>query len=515
MFRIWAVLGLVAALVAGATPARATTFGITSPGSGETLSGPVLLTATVPDATEPVVFEWSRDGATWLHIGSDADGSDGWSVRWTTAPLDGPATVRATAGELTDAVDVVLVNAPLVSQSVSAPRFSPNADGRLETTTITVRVNEPARISLRVSDASGTLRWRTTSELADAGSVAFVWNGRYSTGARLADGVYTVAATAVDAVGNTTSATSRVVIDTIAPRVVWSGVSPDPSSGAVTERFSFSVRDADTSFRTSMRVRDNVVWITSKYFSLTSRTASVSWKPSRTLYPGTYRTVVRVVDRAGNVGPWASRAWRVHRSLTGRVIRSRSISTRAVALTFDDCHYTDAWRSILDTLRAKRVRATFFCPGQMLAYRPSLARRTVSDGHSVSSHGWDHANLQGRSDDFIRSRLLKDRAAWWRYGGATSAPYFRPPYGAYDARVVRISGELAMPRVMLWDVDTNDWRDPGVSVIVSRAVWQARPGSVILLHTKDQTARALSRIIDGLRSRNLRPVSLDELFRLS
>ena len=65
---------------------------------------------------------------------------------------------------------------------------------------------------------------------------------------------------------------------------------------------------------------------------------------------------------------------------------------------------------------------------------------------------------------------------------------------------------------MLWDVDTNDWRGPSASAITQRAVGGARKGSIILMHTKPNSAAAMPAIIRGLKAKGLRPVGLGELF---
>ena len=185
---------------------------------------------------------------------------------------------------------------------------------------------------------------------------------------------------------------------------------------------------------------------------------------------------------------------------------------RKVALTFDDCHYEDSWRSILDTLKRWNENATFFCPGQYLNMFPELARRTVREGHAVGSHGWDHAVLAFRSYSDVAWRLLRDRRTWIKYG-ATSAPYFRPPYGAWDYTTLAAAGGTSHPRVVLWDIDSNDTKGASGSTLVCNVVCAARQGSIILLHTKEVTASVLPAILGGLEDRNLEPVTLPELFR--
>jgi peptidoglycan-N-acetylglucosamine deacetylase len=243
----------------------------------------------------------------------------------------------------------------------------------------------------------------------------------------------------------------------------------------------------------------------------------LAWKPRRPgggpLFPGGYQAILRVRDDAGNESAPRARSFRVHRAAPARVFSRLPGAGRRVALTFDDCHVRSGWSRILDVLRQKGVRATFFCPGRLVRWNPDLARRTVREGHTPAAHAWDHAYLPGKGATAVASRLRADAKAWWEVAGATSAPFFRPPYGAYDRGVLAGAGQAFHPRVMLWDVDTNDWRRPGSSTIARRAVQGSQAGSVVLMHTLDGTAAALPSIIDGLRARGLEPVSLPELFR--
>jgi peptidoglycan/xylan/chitin deacetylase (PgdA/CDA1 family) len=94
---------------------------------------------------------------------------------------------------------------------------------------------------------------------------------------------------------------------------------------------------------------------------------------------------------------------------------------------------------------------------------------------------------------------------------ATPAPYLRPPYGSYDNEVLAAAGRASFAYTVLWDVDPQDWdtNDPGT--VISRVLSGAKGGSIILLHTKPQTAQALETIIRSLRARGLQPVGLPEL----
>lgn len=144
---------------------------------------------------------------------------------------------------------------------------------------------------------------------------------------------------------------------------------------------------------------------------------------------------------------------------------------------------------------------------------PSVARRTIREGHTIGSHGWDHSNFELLSYGSALSRLVSDRGAWWRLARASPTPFFRPPYGNYDRTTFAAAGRAGYSKIVLWDVDPSDYGQPGTGVIASRVLRAVRPGSIVLMHVTWQTASALPTILHGLRSRGLRPAALADLVR--
>jgi peptidoglycan-N-acetylglucosamine deacetylase len=394
--------------------------------------------------------------------------------------------------------------------AVSAAAFSPNGDGRLDAVTIHLTVEPPDAVDISVRDEGGTIhrRWTATS------TSDIPWDGRSDQGAILPDGRYVVQATSV---GHPEPAAAGVRIDTHAPHVRLIRISPDPFTGRGVTRIRLRTSDAADRLAATTTVHDRIGQVFETGTDVAVGGATLSVRPRYAnggrLFPGRYLVEVTVGDGAGNESSGRGRPWRVHRSMPARVIRRLDRAGPRVALTIDDCHVRDAWSRILTVLRRQNAGATFFCPGTQLMANPDLARRTVADGHAIGSHGWDHAVLTGRSFDGVAQRLRKDAGTMWRVARDTTAPYFRPPVGAVDRTVRAAAGATSHPRVMLWDVDPRDWRRPHPGAIVSSVLRDARPGSVVILHTLPGTARALPRIIHGLRAKGLDPVGLPELFR--
>jgi peptidoglycan/xylan/chitin deacetylase (PgdA/CDA1 family) len=170
---------------------------------------------------------------------------------------------------------------------------------------------------------------------------------------------------------------------------------------------------------------------------------------------------------------------------------------------------------VLTALEARGRRATFFCASVNLDHNAAEARRTVADGMSIGSHTRDHPDLTTLSFDQIRAQLQDDIDAWWRIARATPLPLFRPPYGAYDSDVLRAAGDLGFVHTVTWDVDPQDWSDPGVGEIRSRVLSHAHAGMIVVMHVKPETAAALPGLLDALAARGYHQTALDEMFRLA
>jgi peptidoglycan/xylan/chitin deacetylase (PgdA/CDA1 family) len=312
------------------------------------------------------------------------------------------------------------------------------------------------------------------------------------------------------------AADAPLTLDTRAPRFAWRGISPEPLTTQDIVHFKFSTEDRSPRIDISLTVRDRVREIGTAEWQVAPGDREVSWEAAYqgggALYPGLYAARLMVKDDAGNVQLSSSRPWRVRRVAGSRVFRRLDGAGARVALTFDDCNYATAWDRILDVLQARNLEATFFCPGQTMSAHPGLVRRTVWMGHTIGSHGWDHAYLPGHSVSYTSTRLEKDAATAWSLAKTTTWPYFRPPYGAHDRNVRRAASATSHPRVVLWDVDPQDWERPGPTVIKNRVLRRIRRGSIVVLHVIGQTATALPGILNGLQARGLRQVDLPDLF---
>jgi len=179
---------------------------------------------------------------------------------------------------------------------------------------------------------------------------------------------------------------------------------------------------------------------------------------------------------------------------------------KVVALTFDDGPNPDATPRILDTLREKGVRATFFVLGSHAERWPELVRRISHEGHQIGNHGYFHRNLQFKSPFYV-SRDIRLGIRAIKRAGAPAPRYFRAPHGFRSPWTTPIASSYG-ERTVGWSLGVWDSDRPGVDEIVRRTLEGVEPGSIVLLHDGDgynpdgdrmQTAAALPLIIDRLK----------------
>ncbi|HEY4811020.1 MAG TPA: polysaccharide deacetylase family protein [Solirubrobacteraceae bacterium] len=195
-------------------------------------------------------------------------------------------------------------------------------------------------------------------------------------------------------------------------------------------------------------------------------------------------------------------------------VKEGSERDRDIALTFDDGPgpYTPAVLSVLERLH---VHATFFVIGEMLRYFSASAERELRDGDVIGDHTETHPEMATLSAHDQYEQLFEQMARVELLGGPKPV-LFRPPYGSYNATTMRALHRLHLLMV-LWSADTEDYLQPGASVIVEHALAAAHPGAIILMHdaggTRTQTIEALPMIIHELRARGYQLVTVPELLR--
>jgi len=182
-----------------------------------------------------------------------------------------------------------------------------------------------------------------------------------------------------------------------------------------------------------------------------------------------------------------------------------------VAMTFDDGPHPQNTPRLLDMLRARNIRATFYVIGRNVDRYPHIARRIVSEGHEIGNHTYTHRKLTSLSDSQVRQEMQKTQDSIARATGVKPRT-MRPPYGALLTRQrTMIYNEYNYPTIM-WSVDPEDWRRPGVSVVRSRLVSRAHNGAILLAHDLHApTVDAMPGTFDGLLGKGFKFVTVSQM----
>jgi peptidoglycan/xylan/chitin deacetylase (PgdA/CDA1 family) len=202
--------------------------------------------------------------------------------------------------------------------------------------------------------------------------------------------------------------------------------------------------------------------------------------------------------------------------LFGRAIGHGRRNARVCYLTFDDGPNAGATRSILETLAAAGVPATFFLVGAHVRRFPEIARQVAAAGHEIGNHTFSHVKLHRRGPARVRAELQQAHDAIVDVTGRAPR-LFRAPHGYRNPFVGREVRRLGYT-VFGWSFGVWDSARPGAAVIRRRVARALRPGAIILLHDGDgydaagdrtQTAEALPGIIADARARgyDFRPLS--------
>jgi peptidoglycan/xylan/chitin deacetylase (PgdA/CDA1 family) len=185
-----------------------------------------------------------------------------------------------------------------------------------------------------------------------------------------------------------------------------------------------------------------------------------------------------------------------------------------IALTFDAGASLAPLPSILQTLRQKDVRCTFFLTGDTLRRpeAPDLLRQMVAEGHEMGNHSDTHPQFTELTDEQIAQELAALERMVVEITGISTKPYFRPPSGNRDDRVRRVVHENGYLNIY-WTYHVWDWTgDKTAEEIYGYAVDPACNGAIVVMHVGAQeTADALPAIIDELQARGYRLVTLSEL----
>lgn len=194
-----------------------------------------------------------------------------------------------------------------------------------------------------------------------------------------------------------------------------------------------------------------------------------------------------------------------------------------VSITFDDGPNPYYTPKILDILKEKKVKATFFVVGRYVKKYPDIARRIVTEGHDIGNHTYSHRDLVPASRRTVLDQVRKTDEIIQEVVGVKTT-LFRPPRGIYSNAVRRLLIDEGY-RIILWTVSTMDWRGDSPRRILWRVMRHIKNGGIILYHdtgsiirpekaSRDNTYQSLVAVIDYLQEAGYEIVPISDLLTL-
>ena len=185
-----------------------------------------------------------------------------------------------------------------------------------------------------------------------------------------------------------------------------------------------------------------------------------------------------------------------------------------IAMTYDDGPHAANTPRLLDMLKQRNIKATFFVVGQCAAEYPAIMKRIVAEGHEVANHSWSHPLLTKMGEGAVTEQLQKTHDAIVNATGVTPK-LMRPPYGGFTATQRAWANGKWGYKIILWDVDPLDWKVRNAEHVKSEILHQTVAGSIVLSHDIHKTTvDAMPDTLDGLVGRGFKFVTVSELIAM-
>lgn len=191
--------------------------------------------------------------------------------------------------------------------------------------------------------------------------------------------------------------------------------------------------------------------------------------------------------------------------------RPPKLEKKFVALSFDDGPNDKTTPGLLDILKEKGVKATFFVIGKNVEHFPEIIAREVAEGHVVGNHTMTHPDLTKLNLQDLHDQILQNDALIAKAWNGYKTELIRPPYGAYNEFV----RENVWLWVVYWSVDTDDWKTRNTKKSIDTVLANLHDGAIILFHDiYPESVAAIGPLIDQIRARWYELVTIPELYEL-
>lgn len=177
------------------------------------------------------------------------------------------------------------------------------------------------------------------------------------------------------------------------------------------------------------------------------------------------------------------------------------------ALTFDDGPSAVYTPKLLDGLKERGIKASFFLLGRNIPGNEEIVKRMQKEGHLIGNHTYNHVQLNTLSETRAREEILKTNNAIYEAAGIYPQ-YMRPPFGAWKKNM-----ELCVEMIpVFWNIDTMDWKTQDVSSVLEIVFTEIKDGAIILMHDEyEESVAAALAVADRLQEKGYQLVTVDRL----
>lgn len=165
--------------------------------------------------------------------------------------------------------------------------------------------------------------------------------------------------------------------------------------------------------------------------------------------------------------------------------------------------------TILNILKEKNIKATFFIEGKWAKENSDFVKMIDEQGHTIGNHAYNHPNMAHLSKQEMAEQIRQTNDIIKAITGKTPK-WFAPPSGSFNDQVVKVADSMHM-QTILWTVDTIDWKNPTVSVMVNRVKSNIHLGAMVLMHPTSSTAQGLASMITTVKEKGYKIGTIEKL----
>jgi peptidoglycan-N-acetylglucosamine deacetylase len=193
---------------------------------------------------------------------------------------------------------------------------------------------------------------------------------------------------------------------------------------------------------------------------------------------------------------------------------SCNVEGMSIAITFDDGPNAELTPKLLDMLKERGIKATFFVVGRNVEEYPGIVARMATEGHEVANHSWSHPALTKLGVESFRKQIENTNDAIAKATGKRPV-LMRPPYGATSVSLNKRLNDQFGLKVILWSVDPLDWKYRNSNRVYNAIIQNTRPGSIILAHDiHATTVAAMPATLDALLAKGYKFATVSELIAM-